>query len=61
MEGDVAMEAETAFSMDLSVGVVLQKIYEELGNARCAKEDRNDTRSLNGYGVSVIAGVWEQG
>jgi hypothetical protein len=27
MEGDVAMEAETAFSMDLSVG------YEELGNA----------------------------
>jgi hypothetical protein len=26
MEGDVAMEAETAFSMELSVGVVLQKI-----------------------------------
>jgi hypothetical protein len=25
MEGDVAMEEETAFSMDLSVGVVLQK------------------------------------
>ena len=33
MEGDVAMEAETAFPKDLSVGVVLQKIYEELSDA----------------------------
>ncbi len=32
MEGDVAMEAETAFSMDLSVG------YEELGDAGGADE-----------------------
>ncbi len=61
MEGDVAMEAEMAFSMDLLVGVVLQKIYEELGNAGCAKEDGNDARSLDGYGVSVIAGGWERG
>ena len=48
MEEDVAMEAETAFSMDLPVG------YEELGNAGGAEEDRNDACSLNGYGVSVI-------
>ncbi len=48
MEGGVAMVAETAFSMDLSVGVVLQKIYEELGDAGCAKEDGNDARSLDG-------------
>ncbi len=47
MEGDVAMEAETAFSIDLSVGVVLQKMYEELGDAGCAKEDGNDARSLD--------------
>ena len=32
MEGDVAMEAEMAFSMDLLVG------YEELGNARGTEE-----------------------
>ncbi len=56
MEGDVAMEAEMAFSMDLLVGVILQKIYEELGNAGCAKEDGNDARSLDGYKVSVVAG-----
>ncbi len=56
MEGDVAMEAETAFSMDLFVGVVLQIIYMELGNAGCAKEDGNDARSLDGYRVSVVAG-----
>ncbi len=61
MEGDVAMEAETAFSMDLSVGVVLQKIYEELGDAGCAKEDGNDARSLDRYEVSVVAGGWERG
>jgi hypothetical protein len=32
MEGDVALEVETAFSMDLSVG------YEELGNAGGTEE-----------------------
>jgi hypothetical protein len=61
MEGDVVIEAETAFSIDLLVGVVLQNIYEELGNAGGAKEDGNDACFLDGYGVSVIAGGWEQG
>ena len=45
MEGDVAMEAETAFSMDLSVG------YEELGEAGGAEEGVRSQCRFWGMGV----------
>ncbi len=45
MEGDVAMEAETAFSMDLSVG------YEELGDAGGAEKGVRSQCCCRGMGV----------
>ncbi len=45
MEGDVAMEAETAFSMDLLVD------YEEHGNARGAEEGVRSQCHCWGMGV----------
>jgi hypothetical protein len=45
MEGDVAMEAETAFSMDFSVG------YEELGDAGGAEERVRSQCRCWGMGV----------
>ncbi len=45
MEGDVAMEVETAFSMDLSVG------YEELGDAGGAEEGVQSQCRCRGVGV----------